>query len=217
MKKTIIAAVIAGTMLLSGCVSEESYNKLLSEKVNIDGLNSALEVQNNSLKIKNESLEAENQDLRSEINSLRVENDKLRDNNSNSLENSSPNPPQISEVYDDEFIKVSYAGIEKSAEWSNRESITFLVENKTNVVLTFFPVCVALDGIDVGKLMNYDSISPSSRGKVYFPKDYNSENPEFDNKSPSLVSGSLLVVDMNNTGVLGERKQYEFSFSNIEI
>ena len=42
MKKSIIAAVLTGVVLLAGC-SDKSYNKLLSEKVNIEGQNAALE------------------------------------------------------------------------------------------------------------------------------------------------------------------------------
>lgn len=120
-------------------------------------------------------------------------------------------------VYEDGYITVSFLGINNCAEWSNREAVTFWIENKTDISLTFFPVCVSLDGVDVGSLMNYVTISPQSKGKVYFLKNFDDLNSDFDNKTPSFVSGSLLVDDMNNTGLFGDRTQYEFSFSNIDV
>lgn len=222
MKKSIIAAALAAVVLLSGCsgVSQESYNSLVEENERLKSENSSLQSENSSLQSENQKLTIEvaaSDDLLKEYGEKIYELQLQLRSQSESGSQPSPSEPNFTEVYDDEFVTVSFCGIEKSAEWSNRESITFLVENKTDVSLTFFPICVSLDGIDVGKLMNYDSVSPQSKGKVYFPKEYDSENPNFDNKAPSVVSGSLLVKDMNSTGALGDRNQYEFSFANISV
>lgn len=216
MKKQFIAAALAGTLLLSGCsgVSQESYNSVVAENEQLKSENSSLKSANTSLSEQNKENESFIETQKQEISDL---NKKIQQQNDKSMETSEPIVPKYTKVYSDNFVTVSFCGIEKSAEWSNRESVTFLVENKTNVALTFCPVCVSLDKIDVGKLMNYDSISPQSKGKIYFPKEYDSENPNFDNKTPSIVSGTLLVVDENNTGTLGESRQYEFSFANVEI
>lgn len=55
MKKSILTAILAGVMLLSGCsgVSEESYNSVVAE-------NERLKSENNSLKSDNESLSISN-------------------------------------------------------------------------------------------------------------------------------------------------------------
>lgn len=219
MKKSIIAAVLTGVVLLAGC-SDKSYNKLLSEKVNIEGQNAALEAQNKSLKAKNESLEAENSSLKSENSSLQAENKALHENNSGSesTPETLPQKPKTTEVYDDEFIKISYVGIGKGASYpyENRECIIFYIENKTEATYEFLCDSLSLDGVDVGKLACYSKIAPKSNGKIFFLKMSNTDQ-YFENKSPSKISGELSVKDYSDLGIFGDNWWHSVSFVNIEV
>ena len=213
----IIAAFSAATLLLAGCSSKETDEQLAS----LVTANSSLKRQNESCRRENTSLASENAELWSKNISLQAENDKLKSEISryNDLQNSNKSnekEEKAVKIYEDEYITAYFEGIGECAEFLNRESIVFVMENKTNIALTFFSVCVALDGVDVGDLTNYSSVSPKSTGKVHFIK-YDKENSNFANKTPSLVSGCILVRDMNDTGELGGDTQYEFSFSNIEL
>lgn len=69
MKKSIIAAALVGTMLLSGCsgVSQESYNSVVAE-------NESFKNENSTLKSNNSTLESENAELQSKISELEKQN-----------------------------------------------------------------------------------------------------------------------------------------------
>lgn len=240
MKKVFLSAILAAVLLVSGCssgVSQESYNSVVEENSRLLEQNKNLNNSKDDLSSENEKLNSQNKELLNQLEQLQQEtagwvklNDtekqikqaeaeiKLKDTVQTLTEIEKEEKRRLTEgtkVYEDNYITVNFWGIGKCPEFSNKESIIFLVENKTEIPLTFFSDCVSLDAIDVGHLTNYDSVSPKSKGKIYFIK-YDDTNPDFDNKNPSFVSGSLLVRDMNNTGVLG-KVQYEFSFFNINV
>jgi len=85
MKKSVLAAALAGVMLLSGCsgVSQDEYNSLLEEKTK-------LETENSSLKSDNSKLESESSTLKSENESLQAENSELQDKINEKEPNSKP-------------------------------------------------------------------------------------------------------------------------------
>lgn len=84
MKKSIIAAALAGVMLLTGCsgVSEESYNSVVAENEKLKSEKSALE----SEKTKATS---ENADLQAKVADLEQQNSELQDQ-LNEQQNTSP-------------------------------------------------------------------------------------------------------------------------------
>ena len=211
MKKTIMAAVVAGAMLLSGCVSEESYNKLLSEKAIKDRLNSALETQNKSLITKNESLEAENSSLKAENSRLQAENNSLRENTSESVSTSeseskpTQQEPNGTEIYDDPFVNISFWGIQK---YSGKECVAYIVENKNDFALHVWDPTVALDGLDLGEMTGMYDISPKSKGKVYF---YKEDKSGIGNNNPSTISGSLIINSKGNEKI-NDQVYYKISF-----
>lgn len=65
MKKTVMAAVIAGVMLLSGCsgVSQDEYNSLVEEKVRLEADNSSLQSDNSKLESEKSKATSENAEL----------------------------------------------------------------------------------------------------------------------------------------------------------
>lgn len=109
-------------------------------------------------------------------------------------------------LYDDQFVNISFCGIEK---YAGKESVVYIVENKNDFALHVWDPTVALDGIDLGKMTGMYDISPKSKGKVYFYKD-NKSNIE--NKNPSTVSGSLTINSKGNEKINGQT-YYEISFS----
>lgn len=75
MKKSIIAAALAGVMLLSGCsgVSEESYNSVVAENEKLKAKVSEMEATNNSLITNNNEIASERDDLTSKYEALEKE------------------------------------------------------------------------------------------------------------------------------------------------
>lgn len=214
MKKSILTAILAGVMLLSGCsgVSEESYNSVVAE-------NERLKSENNSLKSDNESLSISNkvnEDLLKEygetIHELQTQ---LQ---SQSEVGNPPSEPKLTAVYEDEFVKISYAGIGKGASFpfEDRECIIFNVENKTQSTLEFLPNSISLDENDVGNLTCNDKIAPQSNGKIYLLK-MSSTDKYFNNKTPSRISGDLSVKDYSDIGTFGNNWWHKISFINVEI
>lgn len=69
MKKSILTAILAGVMLLSGCsgVSEESYNSVVAE-------NTKLQSEKSSLESEKSKIEGENSELQSKIAELEQQN-----------------------------------------------------------------------------------------------------------------------------------------------
>lgn len=115
-------------------------------------------------------------------------------------------------VYDDQFVNISFGGIEKH---SGKDCVTYLVENKTDMTLNIWDATVALDGYDLGEMHGGGDVSPQSKGKVYFYKDDDDTN--IDNKSPSIISGSLVINDTNGKNKLDGERYRHISFSNVAV
>lgn len=79
MKKTLAAAALAVSLLLSGCsgVSQEDYNSLLEENTRLQEENSNLETHINELNSQNQALTSENDDISLRNESLLEEVDML--------------------------------------------------------------------------------------------------------------------------------------------
>ncbi len=117
----------------------------------------------------------------------------------------SQNPVTYSVLYDDEYVNISFCGIEK---YSNKECVTYMIENKNDFAIEVWSSTVALDGIDLGEMSGNGNISPKSKGKVYFYKD---DKSNIDNKNPSTVSGSLILNSKGSEKIDG-KTYYEISF-----
>lgn len=124
-----------------------------------------------------------------------------------------PANTSYSTLYDDKFVNISFCGVEKH---SGKDSIVYLVENKTDMTLNVWDPTVALDGFDLGEMGGSGNVSPQSKGKVYFYL-YDSENTNIENKSPSTVSGSLVINDVNSSGKLDGERYRHISFSNVAV
>lgn len=130
-----------------------------------------------------------------------------------SSETSQPNEePSYTPLYDDQFVNISFCGIEKH---SGKECVVYMVENKNDFAISAWDFTVALDGVDLGDMSGSGDISPKSKGKVYIYK-YDSENPNIENKKPSIVSGSLIVNSNGSEKINGER-YHHISFTNISV
>lgn len=100
-------------------------------------------------------------------------------------------------LYSDNFVAVSFCGIEKN---SGNDCVVFMVENKNSFAVEVWDSTVAFDGLDLGEMSGRGTISPNSKGKVYFYKD---NQTNIDNKSPSTVGGSLIVNGTNYENLNG--------------
>ena len=121
-------------------------------------------------------------------------------------------------IYDDEYISIKYDGFGKGAAYpfEDRQCLILIIENKTDTVFDFQPQSLALDGIDVGKLVCYDSVSPHSKGKIFILKMSNTDI-DFDNTSPSKITRTIAIQDSSDTGLFGSNYWYTISFIDVDL
>lgn len=132
--------------------------------------------------------------------------DEIGSNDTSQPTESTQNPVTYSVLYDDEYVNISFCGIEK---YSSKESVVYMIENKNDFALHVWDPTVSLDGFDLGEMSGMYDISPKSKGKVYFYKD---DKSGIDNKNPSSVSGSLTLNSKGNEKINGQI-YYKVSFS----
>lgn len=217
MKKSVLAATLAGVMLLSGCseVSQDEYNSLLEE-------NSRLKTNITLLENDIHSLQLENATLSQEKESLRIDNIVLQDklnSQSDSTSDMSISEKLETMLYEDEFVKVSYVGFGKGASfpYEQRECLIFLIENKTETTFEFSPSSISLDGVDTGRLVCYNKLAPQSMGKIYLLK-MNDTDQYFENKTPTKITCEMSIKDYGEKGVFGEdTERHSISFINVDI
>lgn len=123
---------------------------------------------------------------------------------------STPNTSTYPVLYNDQFVSVSFCGVEKK---SGEDCVVYMVENKTDFTLEVWDSTVSFDGFDLGEMSGSGDVSPKSKGKVYFYKD---DRSGIDNKNPSTVSGSLTINDKGYQKI-GGKSYYKFSFSNVSV
>lgn len=115
---------------------------------------------------------------------------------------------QLAQIYFDEYVTVSYSHISES-DWMGEKSVVFVVENKTDYVLTFQSNSMSLDGVDLGYISMSDSVSPQSKGEIY------ATSEKITTTTPFKISGQIKVVEWDKE-LFGELS-YEFKFVNVEI
>lgn len=111
------------------------------------------------------------------------------------------------EVWDDEYVNIKYLG----CEWDgDDQEVVFLVQNKTDVELTFQANTIALDGFSLGYILGSDGVAAQSTGKVRF------EGEELiENMFPATVTATLRIVDFSKT--LFGSQSYDAPFVNIDV
>lgn len=213
MRKRIFIAFTAACLLLTGCssgVSQEEYDTLSSEYTNLkekyDSLSRDFETVQNEYNSKRE----EYIDLHAEYIKLLAQIQDKTDEEA--VENDDPTI-----IYDDEYVTLSYLGFGKGAAYpfENRLCLILSVNNKTDAMLDFLPQSIAFDGTDVGKLLCYDSISPHSSGKIFLLKMSSTDN--FENTSPTRISGSIAIEDSSNIGLFGSNYWNTISFIDVDL
>lgn len=116
-------------------------------------------------------------------------------------------------VYEDNYVKINFLKSGTHPAYSWYDCVTFLVENKTNAVLTFQAECISIDGMDIGNIIMSDPISPQSKGYIYAKVDDMSLN-----RSPSTISGQLRVIDFDKKVFAeGLKQSYDADFINIVV
>ena len=170
MKRHFIALAAAACLMLTGCssgVSQEEYDSLSSDYIE-------LKAKYDSLSRDYETIQNEYNTKREEYIDLHTEYIKLLAQNHSASNNSIEKNNDYSEtiIFDDDYVTVSYLGFGKGADYpfENRQCLILSVENKTDAKFDFSPQSLSLDGIEVGKLVCYDSVSPHSKGKIFLLK-----------------------------------------------
>ena len=129
-----------------------------------------------------------------------------------------PNEQTAIDIYEDEYVKISYIGFGKGASYpfENRQCLILMVDNKTDTMFEFLPKSLSLDGVEVGELVCYNSISPHSNGKIFLIK---TNNPStFENTSPSKITGVIAIKDSLDIGIWGEDEWwYIVSFVDVDL
>lgn len=117
-------------------------------------------------------------------------------------------------IYEDLNVKINYLKTGKNPRYSWYECVVFLIENKTNGVITFQADSISLDGTDIGDISMSDPISPQSKGYIYADV----ENVSL-NRSPKSISGQLRVIDFDNTAFSTDwrNQSYDALFVNVPI
>lgn len=117
-------------------------------------------------------------------------------------------------VYEDTNVKINYLKTSVNPNYSWYECVVFLIENKTNGVITFQADTISLDGMDIGHISMSDPVSPQSKGYIYADVSDVSLN-----RSPKTISGQLVVIDFDNTAFSTSWKDesYKASFVNVMI
>lgn len=116
-------------------------------------------------------------------------------------------------VFEDSYVKINYLKTGTHPTYTWYDCVTFLIENKTNAVLTFQAECISLDGMDIGNITMSDPISPQSKGYIYAKVSDTSLN-----RSPSTISGQLRVIDFDKKAFAeGWTQSYDADFINVVI
>lgn len=118
-----------------------------------------------------------------------------------SINNKKTTIPDGVKLYEDEKVKISYLQLTSTG-------MEFMVENKTDVVLTIQADTIAVNGLNVsGYITMSDDVSPQSKGKVTA----NFSTVEFTDEVKT-ISGQLRIVDFDNM-----LDSYNAKFVNVEI
>lgn len=105
-------------------------------------------------------------------------------------------------LYEDEYVKICFDKI-------GERGVDFLVENKTDFLLTIQADAVAINGYSTDDITMSDNVAPRSKGKVIARCDCFAQETEV-----AAVSGQLRVIDFSGELL---KHSYDAKFVNVEV
>lgn len=105
-------------------------------------------------------------------------------------------------IYEDEYVKICFIRIGESG-------VEFLVENKTDYVLTIQADTVSINGYSTNDIVMSDDIAPKSKGKAIARCDDFEEGMKVEK-----ISGQLSVIDFSDELL---KRSYNVKFIDFEI
>lgn len=114
-------------------------------------------------------------------------------------------------VYDDDYITIEYAGIDKKEyEWTDTVEYhaNFNIKNKTEYSLTFQPDAISFDDVSY-QFTGSEEVAPLSTGKVTF-----NTNEVLPLSGIRKITGTISVIDWKNNG--GAFKEYSYDAKFIK-
>lgn len=114
-------------------------------------------------------------------------------------------------VYDDDYITIEYAGIDKKEyEWIDTVEYhaNFNIKNKTEYSLTFQPDAISFDDVSY-QFTGSEEVAPLSTGKVTFNTD-----EVLPLSGIRKITGTISVIDWQNNG--GAFKEYSYDAKFIK-
>lgn len=114
-------------------------------------------------------------------------------------------------VYDDDYITIEYAGIDKKEyEWIDTVEYhaNFNIKNKTEYSLTFQPDAISFDDVSY-QFTGSEEVAPLSTGKVTF-----NTNEVLPLSGIRKITGTISVIDWKNNG--GAFKEYSYDAKFIK-
>lgn len=114
-------------------------------------------------------------------------------------------------VYDDKYVTIEYAGIDKTEyEWMNTVTYhaNFNIKNKTEYSLTFQPDAISFDDISY-QFSGSEEVAPLSTGKVTFDTD-----EMLPLSGVRKITGTISVIDWESNG--GAFKEYSYDAKFIK-
>lgn len=111
-----------------------------------------------------------------------------------------PAPENI--LYEDEFVKICFDKV-------GEKGVEFIVENKTDYVLTIQADAIAINGYSTDDIIMSDDVAPQSKGKVIAKCDDFGQGMKVEK-----ISGQLRIVDFSYKFLEVPRK---VKLINVEI
>ena len=105
-------------------------------------------------------------------------------------------------IHEDEYVKICFAKI-------SERGVEFIVENKTDYVLTIQADTVSINGYSTNDIIMSDDIAPKSKGKAVARCDDFEEGMKV-----VKISGQLNVIDFSHELL---KKSYDVKFIDFEI
>lgn len=112
-----------------------------------------------------------------------------------------PVPKDGISIFEDDRVKISYLKTTSSG-------MEFMVENKTDVVITIQADTLAVNGVSVSSYITMsDDVSPKSSGKVFAKCEIENYNEHIEK-----ISGQLRVIDFGRSW-----DSYKATFVNVKV
>ena len=126
------------------------------------------------------------------------------------FDNWEPEVPKNVVLWDDQNVTITYSRCYSEETWLGVEyNVEFIVENKTDVELSFQMGTVALDGFSYN-VSGSENVAARSKGYIKFY----SEDP-IPTSGVEKISGKIKVIDFSD--MWNESRNYEVAFSDVWV